>query len=232
MTTKDRGFTLIELMISMVVGLVVLAAAYGVFDLQNKTLTTQEKLASVYQNARIAMEMMGREISMAGYNQTSTGTTPLQRCKNALVTAGTACAGIRAANANSISFTMDVTNNAGTGSPDGDRDDPNENITYELYTPSGSDVQVLGRKSSTSASKQQVVEYVDALSFAYYKSDGTVWQSATNDLGDIRRVKITITTRAATVDNSYTDPTHGDHYRRYTLTSYVFPRNLNYLEVL
>lgn len=226
MKADSKGFTLIELLIAMVVGLVVLAATYSVFTLQNKTLTTQEKLASSYQNARIAMDMMIRDISMAGYNFTGTGSTvptALPRCTNALVAAGTACAGISAANANSITITMDVTDDDGTGSSDGDRDDANENITYDLYT-SSDGVKVLGRKSSTSASRQPAVEYVESLSFVYEDGNG----NTTTDLSQIRRVKITITTIAPTEDPAYTDPTHGDYYRRYTLTGYATPRNLKY----
>ena len=217
---------MIELLIAMVVGLVVLAATYGVFTLQNKTLTTQEKLASSYQNARIAMEMMIRDISMAGYNHTGTGSmvpSALPRCTNALVTAGTPCAGIKTANGTSISITMDMDNDSGTGVSDGDRDDANENVTYNLYT-SSDGVKVLGRKSSTSAITQPAVEYVEALNFVYEDGAG----NTTTDLFQIRRVKITITTIVATEDPSYTDPTHGDHYRRYTLTGYATPRNLRY----
>jgi len=226
MTTDKKGFTLIELLIAMVVGLVVLAATYSVFTIQNKTLTTQEKLASSYQNARIAMDMMIRDISMAGYNHTGTGSTvptPLSRCAGTTTATNTPCAGITAANASSISLTMDVDDDSGTGVSDGDHDDANEDITYDLYT-SSDGVNVLGRKSSTSASKQPAVEYVDSLSFVYEDGAG----NTTTDLSQIRRVKITITTRVPTEDPDYTDPTNGDHYRRYTLTGYATPRNLKY----
>ncbi|MDD3250659.1 MAG: prepilin-type N-terminal cleavage/methylation domain-containing protein [Smithella sp.] len=222
MKADSKGFTMIELLIAMVVGLVVLAATYSVFALQNKTLATQEKLASSYQNARIAMDMMIRDINMAGYNFTGTGST-LSRCTGALPKAGTVCAGISAANASSITITMDVTDDAGTGSSDGDCDDANENITYDLYTSSGG-IKALGRKSSTSASKQPAVEYVESLNFVYEKEDG----DTPTDLSEIRRVKITIITIAPTENPAYTDPTYGDHYRRFTLTGYATPRNLKY----
>ena len=102
-----------------------------------------------------------------------------------------------------------------TGGPDGDRDDANENITYDVYTSGG--VPALGRKSSTSASRMPVVENVSALSFTYLPATGT---TATTDLSLIRRVQISITTRTANVD-----PGTGN-YRYFTLTSTVTPRNL------
>ena len=65
---SDRGFTLVELLIAMAVGLVLLGAMYGVFSMHNKTFGTQEQIAEMQQNARAAMDMMTREIRMAGYN--------------------------------------------------------------------------------------------------------------------------------------------------------------------
>jgi len=221
MNSNDRGFTLVELMISMVVGLVVLGATYAVFTVQSRYLTNQAQLASVYQNARIAIEMMCREISMSGYNQTtSSSITPMTRCTDALVAAGTPCVGITNASAAAISFTADLN---GNGNATSDSTNPNENITYFVYSPSGG-VQSLGRTSN--GQTNPVVEYVEALSFAYEYEDGSV--HLTPDLSLIRRVRITIRTRSATEDTNYTDQTYGDHYRRYTLTSYAIPRNLKY----
>jgi len=65
---SDGGFTLIELMIAMAVGLVLLGAMYGVFTMHNKTFSTQEQIAEMQQSARAGMDMMTREIRMAGYN--------------------------------------------------------------------------------------------------------------------------------------------------------------------
>lgn len=199
-----KGFTLIELMIAMAAGLVLLAAVYSVFLVQNKELRNQEQITEMQQNARMAMEMMSRDLMMAGYGARSSlpkcaGTTP----------ATNACVGIRAANADSISFTMDVTDNVGTGGPDGDRDDANENITYDVNTSDG--VPALRRNT------QPVVNNVSALSFTYLPAPPT----GTINLADIERIQISITTRTANVD-----PGTGI-YRYYTLTSIVTPRNLH-----
>jgi len=210
---SPKGFTLIELMIAMAVGLVLLAAVYSVFNLQNKELNKQEQIAVMQDDAKMAMEMMTREIMMAGYGVTST----LPRCVGSTTATNSPCVGITAANANSISFTMDVTDDSDTGVPDGDRDDTNENITYNLYTTSDG-VPALGRKSKTTQINQQpVVENVSALAFTYMPATGT---TATTDLSLIRRVQISITTRTANVD-----PSTGN-YRTFTLTSIVTPRNL------
>ncbi|MDD5724078.1 MAG: prepilin-type N-terminal cleavage/methylation domain-containing protein [Syntrophales bacterium] len=65
---SDRGFTLVEMLIAMTVGLVLLGAMYGVFTLHNKTFGTQEQIAEMQQNARATMDLMIREVRMAGYN--------------------------------------------------------------------------------------------------------------------------------------------------------------------
>lgn len=64
------GFTIIELLIAMAIGLIVLGALCGTFILQNKTYDAQEQVTEMIQSARGAIDMMTRDIQMAGYNPT------------------------------------------------------------------------------------------------------------------------------------------------------------------
>ena len=227
MNTNDSGFTLVELLIAMAVGLIVLGAVYALFTVQSKHLATQEQLAELHQNARVAMEIMVREISMAGYNQTTNpATIPVPRCTNALVAAGTPCVGITNAAVNAISFATDLNGNGNTTAGEA-----NENIVYDRYHSETSPAGVYSFGRSSNNSKQPVVEYVESLDFKYYPADGeAIPANETAILKDIRRVKITIVTRTAKVDPNYTDATYGDHYRRYTLSSFAFPRNLELVD--
>lgn len=197
---SDCGFTLIELLIAMAVGLVLLGAMYGAFTAYNKTVGTQEQVAEMQQNARAAMDLMTREIRMAGYD-------PL----------GSAGAGIVSASSDAITFTLDITNDDGTGPSDGDTGDSNEYITYSLYTTDG--IQKLGRKSTATATNQPIAEHVQSLAFQYWKASGGT--AATT--AEIRRIQIAVTVQTARPDPEY--PSNGG-YRRYTLTSVVTPRNL------
>lgn len=212
---SNKGFTLIELMIAMAVGLVLLSAVYSFFILQNKELNKQEQVAVMQDNARMAMDMMTREIMMAGYGATSS----LPRCVGTTTATNTPCVGITAANTNSISFSADL-DNSGSITSSGS----NENITYDLYTSGASGVQVLGR-SSNGGTHQPVVENIypsgtePALSFTYLKADGSPI-TGSPDLSLIRSIQIVITARTANVD-----PATGN-YRYFTLTSKVAPRNL------
>lgn len=64
------GFTIIELLIAMAIGLIVLGALCSTFILQNKTYDVQEQVTEMIQSARGALDMMTRDIQMAGYNPT------------------------------------------------------------------------------------------------------------------------------------------------------------------
>ena len=190
---RTGGFSLVELMIAMAVGLVVLGAMYSVFTVQNKTFGNQEEIVAMQQNVRAGMDMVTREIMMAGYNPT--GGTP----EPGIVTAG----------ADSITFTMDITNTGGTGSPDGLTDGPNEYITYDLYDSDG--IQALGRRSTSGANRQPVAENISSLGFTYGTGN--------------KVITITITGKTAKPDPAYNA---NGGYRTYTLTSVIAPRNLAY----
>lgn len=62
------GFSLVELLIAMAVALVVIGATYSVFTIQNKTFANQENFVEMQQSVRAGMDIMAREIGMAGYN--------------------------------------------------------------------------------------------------------------------------------------------------------------------
>jgi type IV pilus assembly protein PilW len=62
------GFTIIELLIAVAVGLIVLGALCSTFIIQDKTYDVQEQVTEMIQSARGAVDMMTRDVQMAGYN--------------------------------------------------------------------------------------------------------------------------------------------------------------------
>jgi len=60
------GFSLIELMIALVIGTLVVAAASGLFLSNKRTYATTETLSRIQENSRVAFELMAREIREAG----------------------------------------------------------------------------------------------------------------------------------------------------------------------
>lgn len=192
-----RGFSLVEMLIAMAVGLVVLGATYSTFTIQNKTFTNQEEIVAMQQSVRAGMDMMAREIGMAGYDPTRVNSDTNSANNFSGVTVNTSQLQIKA----------DLN---GDGAIDATSQ---ENIVYALDATNKQITRNIG------AGAQSFVENVDAFTFEYLKSDGT---SATTS-AEVRQIRITITGRTAKPDPSYSA---NGGYRTYTLTSVIAPRNL------
>jgi type IV pilus assembly protein PilW len=62
-----EGFTLVELLVSMGLGMVILAAVTTTFMSQTKIYNAQEQANEMQQNARGVLDIITRELKMAGY---------------------------------------------------------------------------------------------------------------------------------------------------------------------
>ena len=89
---------------------IVFGAVYQSFDIFNRSYTTENVKAGVQQKTRIGINLISRDIRLAGLD-------PLGSANAGFIAGGT--------NASSIQFTADH-------NYDGDLDDPFENITYAL----------------------------------------------------------------------------------------------------
>ena len=65
----ERGLTLIELLVALVLSSILIFVLYKTFIRQHKTYTVQEQVFDVQQNARAMMARMVREIRMAGFGR-------------------------------------------------------------------------------------------------------------------------------------------------------------------
>lgn len=63
---SSRGFTLIELMVAMLLGLIVIAGVSSVFLANMRSYHANTALGDVQSNARIAFELMARDVRQAG----------------------------------------------------------------------------------------------------------------------------------------------------------------------
>ncbi len=61
-----RGFSLIEMMFSLSIGLIVVSALYTLFNGQLRALVGQDLSAEMHQNGRLAMDVLGRAARNAG----------------------------------------------------------------------------------------------------------------------------------------------------------------------
>ena len=185
---SEKGFTLVEIMVTLAIMAVVMAGVYLTFYSQQKSYTVQEQVAEMQQNLRGAMYLMSKEIKMAGCNPT-----------------GQAQAGIVTAAADSISFTMDLWGKSTDDPPNGSISNPNENITYALANISGDQAMEIIRTDNNSGIGPQVVaENIDSLNFVYLDSNGNV----TTDLLRIRSVQITVVAKTDKADRQKRLATH------------------------
>ena len=65
---KTGGFTLVEMLVALGIGMVVLAAVTTTFISQARFYSAQEQVNEMEQNARGALDLIMRELKMAGYN--------------------------------------------------------------------------------------------------------------------------------------------------------------------
>jgi type IV pilus assembly protein PilW len=178
---RETGFTLVELMISMAIAGIVMAAIYSSYYSQQKAYVTQEQVAQMQQNLRAALYHLERDIRMAGYDPT-----------------GKAGSGIPVApTATSFQLTKDDNDNSGTLAPDGDVNDSNENITYSLDAANKRLVRIIPGPQT-----QRVAENIDALNFVCLDENGAV----TTDINRIRSVQISVVARTSRPDPGYSDP--------------------------
>jgi type IV pilus assembly protein PilW len=86
-----KGVTLIELLIALVICGMVAAGIYQVFIAQSKAYTVQDQVTEVQQSVRSAMEILLRDLRMAGFDNdnllsTVTITTPIANLSDNSIT--------------------------------------------------------------------------------------------------------------------------------------------------
>ncbi|MGQ9646854.1 MAG: PilW family protein [Thermodesulfobacteriota bacterium] len=75
----EKGVTLVELLVALVIAAITLAGIYRVFISQTKTYAVQDQVVEVQQSVRSAMEIILRDLRMAGFdddNPASSYTVP------------------------------------------------------------------------------------------------------------------------------------------------------------
>ena len=79
---KEKGVTLIELLVTLIISAIVVGGIYRVFIAQTKAYTVQDQIVEIQQTVRSAMDILLRDLRMTGYYDDSPGsvvtiTTPI-----------------------------------------------------------------------------------------------------------------------------------------------------------
>jgi type IV pilus assembly protein PilW len=221
-TLQQSAFTLVELLMVLALAGIVTAVFYSVLPALHRVSMTQDEVGQMQQQLRAAMNVMTKEIRMAGYD-------PKGVCEHAISTA----------DAHRISFSLDSLR-------DGDcTNSPGDNISYFLARCDSaclSDCRMCLKRSTTS-STQNIAENIEALDFVYLDQEQKVLEMSEETAPEaIRFVQITLIARTNRADPDYQDnssyqnlqgtvilTTAGDGYRRRILNTTVWCRNVGRL---
>ena len=162
----NSGFTLIEVMVAMTIMSVVMVMVISVTTSLNRSNTTQNVAAGVQQVTRAGVDIMTRNIRMAGLNPLNIN--PI---------------GIVQATSDSIRFQYD-TNGSGTIATNA-INDANEDMGYLL----NGNKQLIRQLNGKASSNRSLVDNVSDLTFRYLDADN----AQTSDLSAIRTIEISLT---------------------------------------
>lgn len=79
---SQRGFSLIELMIAMTIGLIVLAGVGYLYVESRQAFRSMDNLSRMQESARYALEVMARDIRMAGYRGCASSSVEIKNVLN------------------------------------------------------------------------------------------------------------------------------------------------------
>lgn len=218
---NEAGFTLLELLISMTIGLVVLGSIFSSFTTQKKSYELQEQITVMEQNLRVPLDIITRDLRNAGTNP-NPDTTLVIGTSIGLIPGGTRSINITA---NQLRILADLTG-------DGDTGDSNEDVDYSLDGTDYTD----GMTYDIDRNGQPLVSNITSLAFTYYDANGnTIATPITgSNLTNIRVVQVSITARTDREDPTFVsasgvdidgNPANGKCRTR-TLTAKVRARNI------
>lgn len=192
---NNRGFTLVELMIAMVISSFLVTAVYAAHTTQQRTYHVQEQVAEMQQNLRAALYFITSEIRIAGYDPERSGNF-----------------GITSALAGRLQFTVDLDEDGtldgaetiGIGFTNDSNSDHRDVVgdgIPDLVSNGIPNAVNIGKQTGSDVEYKAFAGNIQALEFLYLDSAGAV--TATNS--NIRSIQITILARARRSDQKFTN---------------------------
>jgi len=165
---SEKAFTLIELLVALAIASIFLVGTLTIADMSIETYGTQEHVSDAQQSLRAALDLMVRDIRMAGYDPMAISDGP------------TSGIGIIAATDSMLQFSADLNadqiDNGGL-----------ENLTY-FYDPGQSRLR---QKEGGRAYPQTFIENVSEMKFSYID----LYNRPTFDIEEIATVVVSLTVK-------------------------------------
>lgn len=73
-TNNQRGLSLVELMVAMVIGLFLTAGVFTMFSMSSSNVTTTSQFNQLQENGRIALAILERDLTQLAFMGDMTGT--------------------------------------------------------------------------------------------------------------------------------------------------------------
>lgn len=195
-TTSREGFTLIEMVVALGLSLVTVTAVYSLYVSELKAQNVREDRLEMQQQARVVIDVVGRELLMAGFDP---------RGVNNDVDLTNDFQGITY-HPDRLTIKADLNGNGLIA-------DPNESIIF-VY-----DAKTHTLRRNTGGGNQPFGENIESFLVQYFDQEG---KPTANSLA-IRQVGITVTARTEKPDPKFSK---NGGYRTLTLHSRLTPRNL------
>lgn len=227
---RDQGYTLVELIVTMTVTIILLAAIYGAVNAIQKSSAGLERKIVAQMDVKPALDLMALEIGMASFNPTYTQNLWVNPTNCTDISGNQAYRGIQEATDHSITVEMDIRGPADGSPPDGMLGNPNEAIRYaynttELYVTRGTNCgggqPFLGAAAGAPRAVRVINNPLGLPLFRYFDGTGAEIPASSlpSAIPTIRRILITIA-----VETEEIDPATGVR-RRLIYSTSVIPRN-------
>jgi prepilin-type N-terminal cleavage/methylation domain-containing protein len=207
---RQAGLTLIELLVALTISSILIAAGYRTFTSQHKVYEVQSDVMEMQQSVRVAMDILARDVRMAGFNSTVPLSNP--------IAINPVEEGIRdGTDSIAVQYQYNGVARAITYFVDDDASEPH---LIRRVTEGGNELSAVPLSNN-----------IRDLQFSYgldVDSDGIVDQWEENPVGreaEIIAARIAVQVRSGTLDPDYINPVTGDNYRTRQLQSMVRIRN-------
>lgn len=197
---RTDGVSLIEQMISLMLGSVMIVSIYGFYRAQLFQTLTQETKTATLEDVRGALDIIVRDLKNAG--SWADGVPPAETgsADDPDSDSDSTCNRIYVATPARIHVQMDLNENGNCADPD-----PRENVRYELTGPTAtcSGTKIIRRNGDCLVAN--VATPVAGKLFSYFDESGTEL-GATPPLARIKRIRIAFAVRAKSSDARASGP--------------------------
>jgi prepilin-type N-terminal cleavage/methylation domain-containing protein len=221
---KHEGYTLVEMVVSIAVGLVIIAVIYAAVNMGQRSTVNVERKVAAHQDARAALELMSLEIQMASFNPTYAPNIWVAPGNCTPGSGNQSYRGIQAATDSSITVESDINENGVIGNPNEvityAYDSTNKYITRLTGCSGGSNQPFLGAMPGDPRAVRVINADINPAVpvFRYFDAQGIEITTAAG-IPNIARIDITVW-----VETENIDPNSGLR-RKMVYSTSVIPRN-------